>query len=162
MAVSRSWLTCCLHDLVEAGNEFQLAALPADPNDGQVHAALDIDAFHIFQDSPHPNESLEVIAYLITTSGLAQALDVLPAIEGQRAAYLEARAEQYPFVSSWQPLLDGVTHADLSLTEGYLPNFQGAWFRLGQLGDQMAGLGGLYLPAEIIVLENDLTAIFQE
>jgi multiple sugar transport system substrate-binding protein len=130
MTVTQSWYTCCLIEFAAAGNEFQLAVLPANPNDGQVHGRMDIDSFHIFTDSPHPNEAFDVIAYLTTTGALTQAGDILPAIEEQQAAYFDARSEQYPFVTSWQPLLDGMAYPDMPPAEGYMPNHTDAWVRL--------------------------------
>lgn len=162
MVVGRSWATCCLTGFTAGGNEFQLAALPANPNDGQVHGCMDMDAFRIFKDTPHPNEALEVIVYMITVARLAPVTHALPAIEGQRAANLEVRSEQYPFVTSWQPLLDGIAYPDIPPVDGYMPNFVDAWLRLDTFGDLMTSTEGLDLEVEIASLESDLTAIFQK
>jgi multiple sugar transport system substrate-binding protein len=162
MAVTHSWYTCCLIDFAAAGNEFQLAALPASPNDGRVYDHVQVDSFHIFKDSPHPNEALEVITYLITAGNLARDLDALPAIEGQQAAFFEARSAQYPFVTSWQPFMDGLADAHILPAGGYMPNFNDAWGRLMTFADNLQTTEGLDLAAEILALEEDLTVIVQK
>jgi ABC-type glycerol-3-phosphate transport system substrate-binding protein len=161
MAAASSWYTCCLDDFAAAGNVFQLAALPASPGDGALHARLEIGSFHIFKNTGHPDEAFETVSYLITSARVAQGLDVLSAINGLWDLYIQSRAERYPFVSSWQPLLDGITQADMSLANGYLPNYGEAWIRVGTFGDRLATIAALDLDAELSTLEDDLTAIFQ-
>jgi len=164
MGNTHMWYTCCLGDLAAAGVEFQVGVLPANPNDGQVHGRVDADTFRIWKGTPHPNEAFEVVAYLITTAvpKLAPAYGALPAIESEQQAFLDKQSETYPFVTSWQPMLDGLAYPDIPSAEGFMPNYNESWNRVGTFGDLMANDGTIDLDAEIATLESDLTTIFQK
>ena len=152
----------CLGEFAAAGNEFRLAALPASPNDGRVYDRVEVDSFHIFKSSPHPNEAFDVIVYLTTTGALTQNGVVLSAIQDQQAAFFEAVSGQYPFVTSWQPFMDSLADPNILPAGGYLPNYTEAWARLMAFGDKMANTPGLDMAAETSSLEADLTVIFQK
>jgi multiple sugar transport system substrate-binding protein len=164
MANTQFWYTCCLADFAAAGNEFQLAVLPISPLDGKVHGRLDADTFRIWKGTPHPNEAFTVVAYLITEGALklAPIYGALPAIKEQQQAFLDKQSETYPFVTSWQPMIDGLAYPDIPSNEGYMPNYNESWNRVGTFGDLMANTEGLDLDAEIATLEADLTVIFQK
>jgi multiple sugar transport system substrate-binding protein len=164
MGNTHFWYTCCLADFAAAGNEFQLAVNPANPNDGKVHARVDADTFRIWKGTPHPNEAFTVVAYLITEGAkkLTVAYGALPAIKEQQQAFLDAKSAQYPFVTSWQPILDGLAYPDIPSAEGYMPNYNESWNRVGTFGDLMANTEGLDMDAELATLEADLTVIFQK
>jgi multiple sugar transport system substrate-binding protein len=164
MANTHFWYTCCLNDFAAAGNAFQLAALPANPNDGKVHGRVDADTFRIWKGTPHPNEAFTVVAYLLTTgvAKLAPAYGALPAVAEYQQPFLDAKSAQYPFVTSWQPILDGLAYPDIPSAEGYMPNYNESWNRVGTFGDLMANTEGLDMDAELATLEADLTVIFQK
>jgi multiple sugar transport system substrate-binding protein len=161
MGVTHLWYTCCLNEFRDAGNEFQLGVLPS--NNGEVHGRVDADTFRIWKGTAHPNEAFEVVAYLVGEGSLPllTVYGALPAREADQATFLAAKTEQYPFVTSWDPILAGLAYPDVPSGEGYMPHYNEAWNRIGVLGDLMRNDGTIDLAAEIAQLEADLTAIFQ-
>ncbi len=164
MANTHFWYTCCLADFKNAGYEFQLGVLPANPNDGQVHGRVDADTFRIWKGTKHPKEAFEVLAYLVgpAVKKLAPIYGALPARPEDQGPFLEAKSADYPFVTSWQPLLDGLAYPDVPSAEGWMPNLNEAWNRVGAFGDLMANDGTIDLAAEIEKLQQDLQVIFQK
>jgi len=169
MAVLPNWYLCCLGDMVTAGYEFQLAALPS--YNGAVHGRIDADTFRVWNGSDHIEEAVEFYEYLVTvgvdkliigTPVAAPAYGALSAITAKQQPFVDARTAQYPFltVASWDIMLAGQSFPDIPSAEGYMPNFNSAWSRLGTFGDLMNNTDGLDLNAEIATLQADLTTIF--
>lgn len=164
MAVTHFWYTCCLADFKNAGNEFQLGVLPANPNDGKVHGRVDADTFRIWKGTQHPKEAFEVLTYLVgpAVKKLAPTYGALPARAEDQQPFLDAKSADYPFVKSWQPLLDGLAYPDVPSAEGWMPNLNEAWNRVGAFGDLMANDGTIDLAQEIEKLRQDLDVIFKK
>jgi multiple sugar transport system substrate-binding protein len=161
MGVTQLWYTCCLNEFRDAGHEFQVAVLPS--YNGEVHGRVDADTFRIWKGTAHPNEAFEVVAYLLGEGSLPllTVYGALPARESDQAAFLAAKSEQYPFVTSWDPILAGLAYPDIPSAEGYMPHYSEANNRINVLGDLIRNDGTIDLDAEIAQLEADLTAIFQ-
>lgn len=169
MTVTMLWYTCCLGDFAAAGNEFQLGVIPVSA-DGQVHSRVDADTFRIWKGTQHPEEAFEVLAFLIGPVGTEYlvvgtpdrpaAYGGFPALPEYQQPFLDAKSDQYPFVTSWDPILAGLAYPDVPSAEGYMPNWSEGWARIQTFGDLMGNTEGLNLEREIQTLEADLTAIF--
>jgi len=164
MAITHFWYTCCLADFRDAGNEFQLAVLPANPKDGQVHGRVDADTFRIWKGTQHPKEAFEVLTYLVgpAVKKLAPVYGALPARPEYQQTFLEAKSAEYPFVTSWQPLLDGLAYPDVPSAEGWLPNMTQARDRIASFLDLISNDGTVDLEAQIEQLRQDLDVIFKK
>ncbi len=166
MTVNMSWYTCCLGDMVAAGFDFDLAALPS--YQGQVYGRVDADTFRIWRGSAHPRQAFEVLAYLVGPMGVEPliageagppAFEAIPSLEEFQYRYLDARRNRYPLVENWDVLLAGLNYPDVPSAEAYAPNFSEAWARIQVFGDLLANAPDLDLEAEIALLEADLTQI---
>src|SRR6185369_8615571 len=122
--------TCCLNDLVAAGNQFQIGIEPMG-SDGKVHGRVDADTFRIWKGTSHPDEAFTVLSYLITTGGdkLLPVYGAMPAIKSKTAAFFQAKDEEYPFVTdkSWDVFVQGLAYPDTPSAEQYQPNWQEAY-----------------------------------
>src|SRR5215207_8127405 len=125
MGLTQTWYTCCLAQLVEAGNEFQLGIQPIGA-DGEVHGRIDADTFRIWKGTNNPNEAFEVLAYLITTGAdkLLPVYGAMPAEASKTEAFFAQKSEEYPFVTqeSWDVFVQGLAYPDTPSSEQYRPN----------------------------------------
>jgi multiple sugar transport system substrate-binding protein len=171
MAVLPNWYLCCLVDMAKAGFTFQLGAMPS--YNGAVHGRVDADTFRVWKGSEHMAAAVEVIKYLVTTgvdklivgsADVPPAYGAVPAVTSMQQPFLDAKAAIYPFVTqeSWDIMMAGLSYPDVPSAEGYMPNFNEAWARLGTFGDLMNNTADLDLDAEIATLEADLTTIFNK
>jgi len=169
MAVLPNWYLCCLSAIGAAGGTFELAAMPS--YNGAVHARVDADTFRIWKGTKHPAEAFTVVYWLVTvgidklvvgTATVPPAYGAVPAMTSKQAPFLAAKAAQYPFVTNWDVMMAGLSYPDVPSAEGYMPNFNEAWARLGTFGGLMDNTEGLDLAAEIATLEADLTVIFNK
>lgn len=168
MTLTNLWYTCCLNDFRDAGNTFQFGSLPA--YNGQMNGRVDADTFRVWKGTKNPAEAFEVLTYLIGpvgtqylvvgADGMDAAYGGFPALPEYQQPFLDAKAEQYPFVTTWDTILAGLAYPDAPSAEGYMPNWNEAWNRIGTLGDLMQNTDGLDLAAEVAQLEADLTVIF--
>jgi multiple sugar transport system substrate-binding protein len=169
MAVLPNWYLCCLVDFAKAGFTFQMGAMPS--YNGAVHGRIDADTFRIWKGSHHIAAAVTVVEYLVTTgqmkltvgsADVPPAYGAVPSVTSMQQPFLDAKAAIYPFVTqdSWNIMMAGLSYADSPSAEGYMPNYNEAWARVGTFGDLMNNTAGLDLPAEIATLETDLTAIF--
>jgi len=171
MAVLPNWYLCCLGDMVKAGFSFDLAAMPS--YNGAVHGRVDADTFRVWKGSEHIAAAVEVIKYL-TTDGIDKlvvgsadvppAYGAVPAVTAKQQPFLDAKAAQYPSVSQagWDVMMAGLSYPDVPSAEGYMPNFNEAWARIGTFGDLMNNTADLDLADAIATLEADLTVIFNK
>jgi len=161
MAVTHMWYTCCITD---AGESWDLAALPA--YEGEVHGRVDADTFRIWKGTQHPEEAFEVLTYLLTDEDAAPKLltvyGAMPALPQWQDAFFQAKAEQYPWVTNWDVMKAGLNYPDIPSAEGWMPNWNEAWDRVGAFGSLMANESGLDLDKEIEKLREDLQVIFDK
>jgi multiple sugar transport system substrate-binding protein len=171
MAVLPNWYLCCLIDYGKAGNTFQMGILPS--YNGKPNGRVDADTFRVWKGTQHPAEAVEVVKFLVTTAvdklvvgsaAVPPAYGAVPAVTAKQQPFLDAKAAIYPFVTpeSWAVMMAGLAYPDVPSAEGYMPNYNEAWARLGTFGDLMNNTEGLDLAAEIAILEADLTAIFNK
>ena len=170
MGVTQLWYTCCLGDLAGAGYEFQFGALPT--YNGAVNGRIDADTFRIWKGTAHPAEAFEVLAYLLGPEGVEPlivgtadtpgAYGAFPALPEFQQRFIDAKAAQYPYVTTWDTILAGLAYADNPSAEGYMPNWNEAWARMDTFYSLENTTAGLDLANEIATLEADLTVIFNK
>jgi multiple sugar transport system substrate-binding protein len=162
MGITHAWYMCCVGDLVTAGSTFQFGTLPSF--NGKVNGRVDADTYRILKTSEHPEEAFEVMTYLITTAAvkLSTVYGGLPARDGDQVAWLTAKQEQFPFVTTWDTLMAGLAYADVPSAEGYLPNGIEANTVIATFIDKIGNNAGLDLNAEIDQLEKDLQVVYDK
>jgi len=169
MAESPNWYLCCLTALNDAGIGFDLAAMPT--YNGKVAGRVDADTFRVWKGTKHPAEATQVVQWLVTTgqdalvvgtTEVPPAYGAVPSLTAKQQPFLDAKAAQYPSVKNWAIMMAGLDYPDVPSAEGYMPNFNESWARLGTFGDLMFNTADLDIPAEIAKLEADLTVIFNK
>jgi multiple sugar transport system substrate-binding protein len=132
MAVTPIWYTCCLHDLKNAGFEFQAGIMPTGAN-GQVNSRVDADTFRVWKGTKNPAEAFTVLSYLLTTGAdkLLPTYGAMPAIADKMDFFFEQKSNDYPFVTddSWEVFKAGLAYPDVPSAEQYQPNWNEAWAR---------------------------------
>lgn len=159
MTASQLWYTCCVGD---AGDGWDLAALPS--YNGEVHGRVDADTFRIWKGTAHPEETFEVVSYLIgeASADLLTIYAGMPAREGEQDAFFAGLAGQYPFVENWEVMKAGLDYPDIPSAEGYMPNWNEAWDRVGTFGGLLANEPTTDFDTELEKLVTDLQVIFDK
>ncbi len=165
MGLTQTWYTCCLAQLVEAGNEFQLGIQPIAAN-GEVQGRVDADTFRVWKGTQNPAQAFTVLAYLITTGAdkLLPVYGAMPAVPEKTQAFFDKKKEEYPFVTqeSWDVFVQGLAYPDTPSAEQYKPNSIKAQARLNTFMDLMRNTPDLDFEAEYQKLVDDLNSIFNE
>ena len=158
MAVAPSWYTCCIAD---AGQSWDLAVMPTDAA-GVVNSRIDADTFRILKDTKNPEEAFEVLKFLIGDGSL-ELLSVyggMPARTADFETWLEGRQTQFPWVTNWTAISEGLSYPDVPSAEAYVPNWSQVWDRVLALDSLMGNEQGLDLDAEAAKIQTDVQAIF--
>lgn len=168
MAVTHLWYTCCIGD---AGTNWEFAALPANPNDGQVHGRVDADTFRILKSTKNPDAAFAVLAYLtkegneklnIGTPEKPSAYGAFPGRTSYQDAWLKAKSAQFPFITNWDVVKAGLSYPDIPSSESWRPNFNEAWARGDTFGNLLQTDGKIDIQAEIQKFQDDLTLIYNK
>jgi len=170
MGVTNLWYTCCLTAMNDAGYEWQFGILPS--YNGVVNGRIDADTFRVWKGTQNPAEAFEVLAYLIGPEGtlplivgtadVPGAYGAFPALPEFQQTFIDNKAAQYPYVTTWDTIIAGLAYPDAPSAEGYMPNWNEGWARIQTFGDLMNNTEGLDLATEIATLEADLTVIFNK
>ncbi len=158
MAVAPSWYTCCIAD---AGQSWDLAVMPTDAA-GTVNSRIDADTFRVLKDTQYPEEAFEVLKFLIGDGSL-ELLSVyggMPARTADFETWLEGRQTQFPWVTNWSAISEGLSYPDVPSAEAYVPNWSQVWDRVLALDSLMSNEQGLDLDAEAAKIQADVQAIF--
>lgn len=160
MAISPSWYTCCIGD---AGENWDLAALPADAS-GQVNGRIDADTFRILKGTAHPEDAFTVLQYLLNDAGvsLATVYGGMPARPDQAEEWFKSKQTQFPFVSNWQVVTDGLAYPDVPSAEAATPNWSEAWDRVLQVESLLLNEKEVDIDGQAATLQTDLQAIFDK
>jgi multiple sugar transport system substrate-binding protein len=138
---------------------------------GVVAGRIDADTFRMWKGTKHPAEAFEVLAYLtgpavtkliIGTADMKPAYGAFPARTADQGAWLDAKKLQFPAVTNWQVILDGLSYPDVPSAEGWMPNYNEAWARGATFQSLMYNEGGLDLEKEIATYLADLDVIFNK
>ncbi len=160
MAVTQSWYTCCI---AEAGSSWELGVLPADAN-GKVNGRVDADTFRVWKGTKHPDETFQVLAYLLGPSAqaLTKTYGAMPARKSLLEAWFNDEKTQYPFVKNWDIFTVDLVYVDVPSGEGYMPNWTEAWNRTVTFQTLMQNNATMDFDAEYNKMIDDLTVIFNK
>ena len=165
MGLSQAWFTCCLTDFHPAGKEFQLAVLPMS-DDGMVHGRITEQSFYVWNQSEHPQEAFQVLAYLVTTGAdkILPVYNAMSAILDKADTFFTNKALEYPFVTreSWNVFIQGLAYTDIPSADQYLPHRSEALNRIQVFADLLAYSRNLDFEAEFQKLQDDLTMIYNK
>ncbi|MCB0024841.1 MAG: extracellular solute-binding protein [Caldilinea sp.] len=158
LSVAPSWYTCCIAD---AGETWDLGVMPTNA-EGVVNSRMDADTFRILKDTKNPDEAYEVLSYLLGDAAveLATIYGGMPARLSQQQAFFDAKKEQFPFVTNWDAIVQGLAHPDVPSAEAYMPNYNEARDRVTQLETLVMNEATIDLDAEAATLQADLQSIF--
>lgn len=161
MAITQQWYTCCIGD---AGDSWDLAALPASTVDGEVHGRIDADTFRALKSTDEPEATFAVLDYLTGEASLdlLPAYGGMPARAGDQDAFYALQAERFPFVENWDTIRAGLAYPDIPSAEGYRPNFPEV-FEAYNTFNTVIRTGGtdIDFAAEVETFINSLTTIMQ-
>jgi len=157
MALTHLWYTCCIGD---AGDDWDIAVVPA--NGDTTTSNFNADTFRIWGDTEHPEETFEVLTYLLTDASqdLLQVYGGMPAIEANQDAFFAGLDETYPQDVDWQVAKDMVAFADNPSFEAFVPNYQEAFEAIVRFGDTLRSTEGLDVDAEIEAFTEELQGIY--
>ena len=160
MAHCHLWYTCCNSNVPN----WDMAAVPAYNDAGDVTVKLHADTFRIMASTEHPDEAFEVLAWL-TSEGAAELTQIygaLPARLDQQDAFFVSLDERFPQGVDWQVVVDGLPYPDVPGHEWNMPNYAQAVDRLQAFSTLYKSEAGLDLDVEIDALVSDLQVIFEE
>ncbi len=156
MANSHLWFTGSL-----AGDtEWQAAALPS--YEGEVTARLHADTFRLLNTSDNLPQAFEVMVYLTGEASLDlfQVYGGLPARTEDRAQFFATLDETFTQGVNWDVAQAGLQYVDIPSHEERLPNNNESFSRLQSFWSLLWSTPGLDVDAEIDLLLEDLTAIY--
>ncbi len=164
------WNVCCI---ANAGRNWDLAALPANPNTGKVTATFNADTFRILKSSKHPDEAFQVLQYLLGPAAqrLLNAYSGFPARKDLQSGFFTQLEQQkdektgkpvFPLKVNWQVAIDGIQYADVPNMEAYMPAYNETLDRLQQSLTRWTSTGGLNMDQEIANLLADIQRIWDK
>ena len=159
MARTHTWYTCCLGD---SGVNWDWAVVPS--HNGSYTSPLHADTFRVWGDTPNPEETFEVLTYLVGEASL-DLLSVyggMPARESDREAFFATLAETYPHDVNWEVATASLDYPDIPSHEAYFPNYSKGKDRVVAFWSLLTSTPDLDLEAEIATLEADMAAIVAE
>jgi multiple sugar transport system substrate-binding protein len=160
MALTYLWYTGSMDESV--GNNWDIAVVPS--YNGKVTANLNADTFRVMKGTKHPDETFDVLTYLIGEGSpeLLQTYGAMPARKADQQAFFDGLNQKFPQKVDWQVAIDGIQYADIPSFEAYLPNYNEVLDRAGTFFNLMATKGDLDLDKEIATFKADLQAIFDK
>jgi multiple sugar transport system substrate-binding protein len=162
------WNVCCI---TNAGRNWDLAALPSNPNTGKVTATFNADTFRILKGSKNPEAAFVVLTYLLGDGAqkLLNAYSGFPARKSLQSGFfaqLETQVDPttskpvFPAKVNWQVAIDGIKYADVPNMEAYMPAYNQTLDRLTTALTRWASTDGLNMDTEIANLQTDIQAIW--
>lgn len=160
MGVAPSWYTCCIGD---AGGNWDLGVIPSNA-EGVVNSRMDADTFRILKDTKYPDEAYQVLTYFLGDAAveLATTYGGMPARESQQQAFFDAKKEQFPFVTNWDAVVQGLAYPDSPSAEAYMPSYNESADRVIKLETLILNEKTVDIDAEAASLQADLQAIFDK
>lgn len=156
MAYSQTWYFCCIEDTVN----WDLAALPS--HNGRVTSSVVSDGFGILDISPHSQEAVEALYFLVTLPEMHEKAHGLPALsELQEAGYSEWQ-EQFPRDVDWQVARDSLTIPEFAPNPYCAPRYSGFERQLNEFLESMTSAPLPELETALDELAADLQATMRE
>jgi multiple sugar transport system substrate-binding protein len=155
------WTT---YGVADAGDDWNLAAIPS--HNGETTSPLNADTFRILKDTKHPTEAFQALTYLIGEGSetLLQLYGGMPARTADQDAFFEAlgQTEGFPAEVDWQVAKDSVQFADNPNFEAFMPKYNESLEILGQYRTKWGSTPGLDMDAEIVALQEELQATWDQ
>ena len=164
------WNVCCI---TNAGRNWDLAALPSNPNTSKVTATFNADTFRILKSSKNQEASFVVLTYLLGDGAqkLLNAYSGFPARKTLQADFFTQLQKQtdaktgkpvFPAKVNWQVAVDGIKYADVPNMEAYMPAYNQTLDRLGTALTHWTSTDGLNMDTEIATLQTDIQGIWNK
>lgn len=157
---SHLWYTCCLTSVPN----WDVAAIPAYNDRGDVTVKLHADTFRILKSSQHSDEAVEVLTWMVG-DGAADLLGIyggFPARKSLQEDFIAGLNEEFPQGVHWEVFVEGMAYPDVPNHESNLPNYAKAFDRLNAFDTLYQAEPDLDIDAELDKLISDLQAIFDE
>lgn len=121
MAMSYTWYTCCLGDVI--GTDWNIA--PAPSYQGQASPDLNADTFRISAGSKHPAEAFQFLTYLVGEAApkLLVIYGGMPARPDQQDAFFAELDKQFTQGVNWDIAKKSLELAAHPSAESYFPNY---------------------------------------
>jgi multiple sugar transport system substrate-binding protein len=150
--------------LGEVDFEWDLAATPS--YDGVVTSKMHADTFGIMRTSEHPEESFQVLTYLLSEEVATDLLNIyggMPARLSMQGEWLTNYGDtNFPDMDiNWQIAVDGMAYADNPNHESWMPSFLETTDRYNEFWNLVSNEPDLDMDAEIDTLLTDLQTIFE-
>jgi multiple sugar transport system substrate-binding protein len=166
MTVDPLWYTCCLGESV-GSFEWDMGTVPMS-FDGEYHVATDADTFRMTKGSPNPEAAFTALSYLLNEAvpTLAPVYGAFPARPEYQQAFIDSKAEQFPFVENWAVAAEGLSYNNPGNMhhEANFPNWQQGNDRIQAFSTLLFGETGgeIDIEAELDTLESDLNDIINQ
>jgi len=161
MGITFLWYTCCMDN---AGDKWDIAVVPS--YNGKTTANLNADTFRIFKTTKYPDESFEVLKFLLGDSPevkeLLAAYGAFPARKSLQASFVDDLNKKFAQKPDWQVALDSVAYADNPSFEAYFPNYNEALNRSRTFYSLIITTDKLNMDDEIAKFKADLQVIFNK
>jgi multiple sugar transport system substrate-binding protein len=161
VAMSENYLWST-YGVADAGDDWNLAATPS--YNGQTTAAFNADTFRILKDTKHPDETFEVLTYLLGegSAKLLKTYGGMPARPTEQDAFFETLGADYTQTIDWDVAKEGVNFADVPNFESFVPAYNQTLDLLNTFGTRWQATPGLDLDQEIADLKTQLQAIWNQ
>ncbi|RPI32486.1 MAG: extracellular solute-binding protein [Chloroflexota bacterium] len=158
MAFTHLWYTCCVLDV----KNWDVAVPPA--YNGTYTSNLHVDTFRIMKGSQHPDEAFQVLQWLTTeaSSELLLIYGSMPARKADQPAFFAELDKTFSQGVDWQVFVDALAYPDIPSHEGWLPNYNKSYARIGTLFTLIASTEGLNVNDELDKMKAELQAIYDE
>jgi multiple sugar transport system substrate-binding protein len=161
------WNVCCVTD---AGGNWDLGTIPANPTDGKTTAVFNADTFRITKDTKHPDEAFTVLKALLSSKELINAYSAFPARTADQADFFTQLEQQktdkgkpvYPPKVDWQVAVDGIKYADNPNFEAWMPAYNKSLDLLQTYLTRWTSTPGLNMDQEINTLKTKLQAVWDK
>jgi multiple sugar transport system substrate-binding protein len=158
------WNVCCI---TNAGRNWDLAALPANPNTSKVTATFNADTFRILKSSKNPEAAFVVLTYLLGdgAQALLNAYSGFPARKTLQAGFFTQLEKQtdpdtnkpvFPTKVNWQVAIDGIKYADVPNMEAYMLDYNKTLDILTAALTRWTSTKGLNMDQEITTLQTQI------
>ncbi len=158
------WNVCCI---TNAGRNWDLAAIPANPNTGKVTATFNADTFRILKSSKNPEAAFVVLTYLLgpAAQDLLNSYSGFPARKDLQAGFFTQLEKQvnettgkpvYPAKVNWQVAIDGIQYADVPNMEAYMLDYNKTLDMLTTALTRWTSTKGLNMDTEIANLQKQI------
>jgi multiple sugar transport system substrate-binding protein len=165
MALTHLWYTCCVSPQDDAGNpigepNWDLAAVPS--YQGTTTSNFNADTFRIWADTKHPQESFEVLTYLLgdASQTLLGLYGGMPARSADQDQFFTNLDDKWTQGVDWQVAKDSVQYADNPSFEGYTPAYQETFDAIVAELSKFRSTEGINMDDEIAKFKDQLQEIY--